>query len=237
MHRIHFVKMSQSLYINAILCAVLLIVSSGERVGQGNTFTSDKDWSYQWYENEPFMLYCNTSELDVSDSDYILWEKPSLEDPAKHLFLQRDHDDDNYKIYPFSGVEGFQLHIKKITAETSGVYVCRVHDKTTGVARGQTILGINIRDKKYEELFDKYRSHFIVAIIATAVFVVPLATMCITYHFRYERTHHMGARYAQNGREMKPYPDGLADTVQAGEKGAYENPDFREDSPDPSTNL
>ena len=234
-------KYSNMLYrtvISAIAVALLVTFSSAKNVGHGKT-DLDEEWSFLCYENEPFMLYCNSSELSVQTTDYIMWEKPSK--VGDTLTFKRNHNDMNYQTNEYFGVEGFQLHIKKVTPETSGVFVCHVHDGGTGISRARAIVGINIRERKYEEMFDKYRWHFIVAVIATAVFVIPLATICIVYQFRYERRMDKKMTYTYNGRghEMKRYPDGLADTVQAPEgKGAYENPEFaREPSLGSSTNL
>lgn len=220
-------KMLYLVEIASVLSALLLTATSGVRIGQGDK-SVDKEWSYIWYENEPFILYCNSSKLAVKDSDYIRWEKPSKDGDT--VILKRDHDDGNYKINQYFGVEGFQLEIKKITSGTKGVYVCRVHDNDTGVSRGHTILGINIREQQYDDLFDKYRHHFVVAVIATAVFLVPFATVCITYHFRYERRHGTREKYSPN--EMTRYPNGLAE-----DKGAYENPTFTQDSANQNTQL
>ena len=219
----------------AIVVAILVTFTSGENVGQGN-LDLDDEWSFLWYEDEPFMLYCNSSTLNVQGSDYIMWEKPS-KDGEDTLRFERNHNDTHYQTNHFAGVDGFQLHIKKVTSETSGVFVCRVHDGTSHVSKGHALVGINIREKKYEELFDKYRRQFIVAIIATAVFVVPLATICIVYQFRYERRMGLDKKTSfSNGREYEMKADGLAYTVQAPEdNGAYENPQFTRDAS--STNF
>ena len=220
--------------ISAIVVAILVTFTSGENVGQGK-LNLDDEWSYLWYEDEPFILYCNSSELNVQGGDYIMWEKPSKEGDT--LKFERDHNDTSYQTNSFSGVDGFQLHIKKVTSVTSGVFLCHVHDGMTGISRGNGVVGINIRERKYEEMFDKYRGHFIVAIIATGVFVVPLATICIVYQFRYERRLGMDKKTSyNNGRGYEMKPDGLAYAVQAPEgKGAYENPQFTRDGS--STNL
>lgn len=220
--------MSQAAIFSAILATILLTFSSGERIGYGNT-DLDKEWSYIWYENEPFNLYCNSSALNVQSPDYIRWEKPS-KDGGK-LTFEKKHNDDNYAIQEYFGVEGFQLRVKKVTAETSGVFVCRVHNYTTGSARADSIVGINIRERRYDDMFDKYRSHFIVAVIATAVFLVPLATICFVYHYRYERRSGQNMSYPVTGRDhaAKTYPDGLADG-----EGGYENPDFKQEDINPT---
>lgn len=220
---------------SAISVAILMSFTYGENVGQGK-LNLDDEWSYLWYEDEPFMLYCNSSTLNVHGGDYIKWEKPSKEG-GNTLKFDRNHNDTSYQTNNFAGVDGFQLHIKKVTSETSGVFVCHVHDGNTHISRGHAIVGINIRERKYEELFDKYRGHFIVAIVATVVFVVPLATICIVYQFRYERRMGIDKKSVHtNGRDYEMKPDGLAYSVQAPEgKGAYENPHFTRDGS--STNL
>ena len=222
------------------MSAMLLAVCMGERVGYGDT--NDDEWSYLWYPDEPFQLYCNSSKLSVRNTEYIVWQTPG------EKILQPDHDDNLFKTNEYFGVPGYELHIKKLTSETSGVYICRVHENGTNVLRTQTILGINIRDHKYDELFDKYRHHVIVAVIATVVFVVPFATVCIVFQFRY-RTPEQRARaqekkhrsYAYNGhqQEMQKYrPDGLAEVQSVEGKGAYENPEFVvSEMPDMNTQM
>ena len=216
--------MSLVIYIGAMLLALGL----AERVGRSNT--NDDEWSYLWYPDEPFLLYCNSSTLNVTDTEYIKWMTPGKK------ILDSGFNDTQYATVEWYGVPGYELRIKKITAETSGVYTCRVHDSSTNVLRAHTIFGINIREHKYDDMFDKYRHHLIVAVVATVVFLVPFLTVCIVYNYRYttpedraRRQEKKSRSYEYNGHqhEMQKYPpDGLAEVRSQDEKGAYENPEF-----------
>lgn len=189
---------------------------------------SDKDdWAYQWYTGEPFRFQCQTSGLNFTGNNYVVWDTPTRK------MLPTGHDDEHYKLYTADGIRDVELLIKNVQAEYHGVYTCHMYSDTAK-AVGKVIYAINVHDVKHHDMIDKYRHNIIVAVIATAVFICPFATVCMVWQFRYEerdRRKHKGS----NGKpyvvdhELKAGPpaDGIAESVMSPEgKGAYENLDM-----------
>ncbi|XP_045203698.1 uncharacterized protein LOC123556787 [Mercenaria mercenaria] len=189
--------------------------------------SNTEDWAYQWYSDESFRFQCYISGLNVSQTDYVTWQTPDQKT------LPKSHNDTVYGLISKDNVADFELLIKKINPNVHGVYICKVHDDQ-GVVRGHTIYGLNIHEAKYHEILDKYKRQINVAIIATAVFLVPVITICLVWHFQYV-TPEMEAKRRQR-KTGKPYSVSndmqmatngqLADSMASPEwKGAYENPE------------
>jgi hypothetical protein len=151
----------------------------------------------------------------------VVWDTPT------EMSLPTGTDDDNYKVETVDGIADVELLVKKIREENHGVYTCRVYEKKTRDMTAKVVYGLNIHSKKYRDMTDKYRSNIIVAFVATAVFIVPVATILLLWNFRYEArmetSGKRGGMYVQNGKKELP-TDSIAATVMSPEgKGAYEN--------------
>lgn len=206
-----------------MLVAALFGLARAE-VGFSDMNADVYDWGYDWYRGESFSFYCNNSAMAVTTDHYVTWMTPSSK------ILRLDHDDEDFKVDTYAGISGFQLTLKNVQPQLHGVYVCQVYDGISRVKQGQIIFGMNVHTEKYRDLTEKYRSNIIVAFIATAVFVVPFATVCFVYHFQYRTqeekdnlqkkrlTHKQFGR--SEGAEFDVYK------VKPSDDGAYENPDF-----------
>jgi len=185
----------------------------------GRSSNVEEDWAYQWFLDEAFLLTCNSSKLNVQSGEYITWMTP------QKTYITVGQNDSIYELRNGSGVMGLELLIKQVNLDVGGVYTCYVHNDT--MRRAKRILGINVHEAKYRKMFEKYRSNFIVAVIATAVFVVPLATSCFVYQFQYsdpetkarKARRRAGHQYTANGGDMpmKSHEPGT---------GGQENPGF-----------
>ncbi|XP_069130528.1 uncharacterized protein [Argopecten irradians] len=185
----------------------------------------DVDWSEFVSMDAEVTLHCNNSVTMIQQGEIGRWTVPSQE------VLMDQHNDSNFKVQSMYGIEGYSLLVKKVTAATQGAYVCIIYNG--GESRDQVLRLINYNGPKYESLSEKYETHAIIAVIATAVFIGLLAMFCLTYRFRYRTPEekmfaHNFRDQANNGKSRT-----IADTVSAPEgKSAYDNP-----VPGYSTNL
>lgn len=182
------------------------------------------DWAYQWYEDEEFSFKYVPSNSTQDVELYVVWESPNHGNLTTATVKA---DDPLFEVKDTYNVVNGELRFKKITSGVHGVYICWVtlnNDHSAIVNR--TIFGLNIREKRYRSMSDKYSSNIIVAVVATAVFIVPLITICVTYRFSYENRKGIKPKrkYMQNG---DGYDMTVANTVAASEKGAYENPEVQ----------
>lgn len=209
------------------LCVVSMATAAMEGVSNGD------DWAYQWYTGEPFRFKCQTSGLNITADNYVVWDTPTRKT------LPINHDQTDYQLSTVDGVRDVELLVKNVRSEFHGVYTCHVYADNTAKNVGKVIYGLNIHDVKYHDMIDKYRHNIVVAVIATVVFIVPFATICLVKQFQYEertkRKHGTtnGKPYMVEHELKQPYYDGVAENVKSTEgEGAYENPD-----PDLSTQL
>ncbi|XP_060579436.1 uncharacterized protein LOC132736343 [Ruditapes philippinarum] len=202
-----------------VLVALVASVISEEGV------SNNDDWAYQWYSGESFRFRCHISGLNVTEPGYVTWET------ADHKVLSKHHNDTEYELFKYNMVDGFELLIKNVNPNVHGVYICKVFT-SGGEIRGHTIYGLNIHEVKYHVMMDKYKSQINVALIATAVFLVPILTTCLVWHFQYvtpemearARRRKMGQKPYSISNEMQTTNGHLADTVASPEwNGAYEN--------------
>jgi hypothetical protein len=192
--------------------------------GDMDGYADNSDWAFQWYTGERFHFICNTSGSYNSS-----WDTPL----NKNLFS--GYEDEEFKVNGIGGVHGDELVVKNVQTHVHGVYTCKMYNRT-GARIGHTIYGLNIHDVKYYELFDKYRSNLIVAVVSTAVYIGLLGTVCLVWRFRYQTEEDKQRRYEKkrayiymtNGREhemKQQIPDDLTEPVKSPVgKGAYENP-------------
>jgi hypothetical protein len=148
------------------------------------------------------------------------WDTPTK------MSLPTEYSDEDYKVETVDNIENVELLVKKIREENHGVYTCKVYDKNRDLT-AKVVYGLNIHSKKYRDMTDKYRSNIIVAFVATAVFIVPVATILLLWNFRYEaRMETSGKRgrmYVENGKKEPPTYT-IAATVMSPEgEGAYDN--------------
>lgn len=207
------------------VCLVSMVSSVLEGVSD-----NEDGWAYQWYTGEPFRIQCHASGLNVNDTYYAIWDTPTRK------ALPRYYTDDEYQVNAFNSIDDAELVVKDIQSAVHGVYTCKVYDYASMTMQFRAIYGLNIREAKYHNLIDKYTHNITVALIATAVFIVPLATVCLVWRFRYETEADRASRKSR--RSGKPYhaaheikhtafDEGLTDSVVSPEgKGAYENPNL-----------
>ncbi|XP_045203699.1 uncharacterized protein LOC123556788 [Mercenaria mercenaria] len=189
--------------------------------------SNTEDWAYQWYSDESFRFQCHISGLNVSQTDYVTWQTPD------QRILPNLYNDTEYEVISKDNVNGFELLIKKIHPNVHGVYFCKVYDNQ-GLARGQTIYGLNIHEAKYHNMLDKYKSQINVAIIASMAFFVKILTICLVCHYQYvtpemeakRRQRKTGEPYSVSNDVQMATNGQLADSMASPEwKGAYENPE------------
>ncbi|XP_033743165.1 uncharacterized protein LOC117329352 [Pecten maximus] len=185
----------------------------------------DTDWSTFVDINAEVTLHCNNSVTMIQQGEIGRWTVPSEE------ILTDNHNDSNFQVHSMYGIEGYALLVKKVTTETQGVYVCIIYN---GVhAREQVLRLVNYNGPQYENLSEKYETHIIIAVVATATFIGLLLIVCLTYRFRYRSAEEKV--FAHNFQEQADVRKSrtIADTVSAPEgKSAYDNP-----TPSYSTNM
>ncbi|OWF46270.1 uncharacterized protein LOC110455974 [Mizuhopecten yessoensis] len=177
----------------------------------------DMDWSAFVSMDAEVTLNCNNSASMIQQGEIGRWTVPSEE------ILTDNHNDSNFKVQAMYGIEGYVLIVKKVTAETQGVYVCIIYNG--GEPRDQVVRLINFNGPKYENMNERYETHIIIAVIATATFIGLLLIVCLTYRFRYRSTEEK--MFAHNFREVSNGGRSrtIADTVSAPDsKSAYDNP-------------
>lgn len=208
---------------SALLSVCLVSMVSSVLEGVSN----DEDWwAYQWYTGEPFRIQCRTSGLNENKTYLAIWDTPTIK------ALPRSTDNDVFQVKAFDDIEDAELVVKNIQSAVHGVYVCKVYDvdSSVRVIQFRAIYGLNIREAKYHNMIDKYIHNISLALIVTAAFVVPLATICLVWRFRYQTDADKASRKAR--RSGKPYQvdremKSTADSVVSPEgKGAYENPNL-----------
>lgn len=214
-----------------ILC---LVATASAELG----VSGEHGWAYQWYEGEEFSFRYIHPGRNASDPDLIvIWETPG---GSNLTSTSLGADDPNFAVRDIEGIKDGELNFKRISEDLHGVYICHVYEYDSRVLVNRTIFGLNIREPRYRDMIDKYRRNIIVAFVSTAVFLVPLLAIILTYQFSYERVHgdkskNGGTRaylYGANDFQMsKTEPRDFTEPVKSPEgKGAYENVDL-------STNL
>lgn len=192
--------------------------------------SNSEEWAYQWYTDESFRFVCHIANVNISQTDHVIWETPDKRT------LQSPHNDTDYQLLTSSntGVNGLELVVKNVHQSVHGVYICTVKNQKDAVV-GRTIYGLNIHEPKYHDMMDKYRHQIYVALVATAVFIVPLFTTCFVWHFQYV-TPEMEARrlrrargdpyHANNEMQQVATNGKLAQSVMSSEGNwVYENPE------------
>ena len=187
--------------------------------------SNDHDWAYQWYSGESFRIRCHISGLNASATDYVTWETPA------HKDLSTNYNGTDYELFNYNNVEDLEILIKNINSNVHGVYICKLYNSGE-VLRGHTIYGLNIHEEKYHDMMDKYKKQINVALIATAVFIVPVITCCLVWQFQYvtpememrARRRKLGQKPYSVSSEMQTTNGTFTDAVAAPEwKGAYDN--------------
>ena len=194
------------------------------------------EWAILMMESETAMLNCEDGfpehELNSSLANtYVLsWKLPNGN------MLSGNHNDAMFELKSGqNGIAGYVLEIKKFKYEYSGAYICMVED--TMYNQSMYILrGINMHDRKYASLAEKYEHNIIVAVVASVVFLVPFLGACLVYKYRWQSEEDKAARKAKKlgNKEAASYDNGVmkefppnsaAESVKASEGGgAYENP-------------
>lgn len=210
-----------SLQVVLSLCLLCAVTAEMEGYADNNDW-----WAFEWYIGEPFRFKCQTSGLNFTSNSLVVWDTPTKKS------LPTSYDEDDYKVSTVDNVVDVELLVKKIQEENHGVYICRVYTKDTRDMTGKVIYGLNIHGKKYRDMTDKYRRNIVIAFVATAVFVVPVATIFLLWNFRYEvrveKSQGKGRMYVEDGKKEPP-SDSIAATVMSADgKGAYENPEITE---------
>lgn len=159
------------------------------------------DWAYQTVRDGTITLYCNDSSININDDEYGQWTIPSGKELVNHfnnslLTVQMEHQ-----------IEGFSLLIKKVEASLDGVYICKVKSVTTHVIRMTAIRGVNLYQPLAKSASAQYQYHFIVAVVASVVFAVPLLGACAIYKFRYKSQEEKSRKYNVRHRE---YPNNVS---------------------------
>ncbi|WAQ99082.1 hypothetical protein MAR_023455, partial [Mya arenaria] len=150
----------------------------------------------------------------INSNQYVTWGPiPMVE---THMELKNGTVNNYYEVRSKGGVGGAELYVKKVLPEVHGVYVCNVYNEDT-TPYNKTIFALNLRDQRYRVLGDKYKHNVVVAVISTAVFLVPLITLCILHRFRWE---------ARNPEEAVKRKYAYADGTSLEGNGAYMNPAF-----------
>ncbi|XP_060579438.1 uncharacterized protein LOC132736344 [Ruditapes philippinarum] len=205
--------------LRVVLSFCLLSIVTAEMVG----YNDDNEWwAFQWYMGEPFRFKCQLSVLNLTSNNRVVWDTPTK------MSLPTEYSDEDYKVETVDNIANVELLVKKIREENHGVYTCKVYEnKNTRDMTAKVVYGLNIHSKKYRDMTDKYRSNIIVAFVATAVFIVPVATILLLWNFRYEaRMETSGKRgrmYVENGKKEPPTYT-IAATVMSPEgEGAYDN--------------
>ncbi|KAL4229748.1 hypothetical protein ACF0H5_010137 [Mactra antiquata] len=179
-------------------------------------------WAFQWYTGESFRFECNTSKvLNNSVNDLrVFWDTPVGKG------FPNDFTDARFEANDTNGVYNGKLTVKDVQEPVHGVYMCHVYDAGTNDKKGTVVYGLNIHEPKYHTIMDKYRRNITIAFIATAVFLVPVATIFFVWKFQYRS---LEDKDRQTERKMKrKYQGGIASTVASPEgDDAYENPDTR----------
>lgn len=161
-----------------LLCLVPLLSLVAGDVG----YTTEDDWAYQWYENEPFTIRCAAS-MPLFDNLTVAWAAPGEEG-----LLTTTSVSQHYEVRNSGNVSGSEIFVKSVAPAVHGVYVCHVNT-ADGEFYNKSIFLLNYRDVKYHSLGTKYRSNVIVAVISSVVFLVPLFTLCALHEYRWEKRH------------------------------------------------
>ncbi|XP_045203696.2 uncharacterized protein LOC123556786 [Mercenaria mercenaria] len=204
-----------------LLCTMSIATAAMEGVNYREDW-----WAYQWYTGEPFLFKCQNSGLNITANNYVKWDTPTAK------ALSSTYNEADYEVKTTDNIRGVEILVKKVDAEFHGVYTCIVYDNK-GDEDSRVIYGLNIHDVKYRDMMDKYRHSIIVAVVATAVFIVPFATTCFVWHFWYEEVskRKLGksgkTSYVVDSEMKEPPTDGIAATVMSSEgEGAYDNPNL-----------
>jgi len=204
-------------------CAVMFVMVAMVTAELG-TSTHDV-WAYQWYEDESFKFTYVHPESNDTSALYVEWASPN-----HGIITQSASNDALFEVMDSGNIVNGEITIKKVTSEVSGVYVCTVmlyNDRTVTVNR--TIFGLNVHEQRYRSMSTKYNRNIALAFIVTAVFLVPLLTICLTYKFSYENrhpssSHKNGVRsnmYSVDDYQMK---GDVTDAVKSADgNGAYVN--------------
>ncbi|XP_052796599.1 uncharacterized protein LOC128229016 [Mya arenaria] len=208
------------------LTGALFVLGLAAIVSSEGDYKHMEDWAHQWYDNEPYYFRCTEALGNISAHDYdrVSWVTPKgvIESNTSDYYTLRDAD----------GVKSAEIVIHKIEPALHGVYVCKVYN-VSGNLVNKTIFGLNVHEAKPRSYKDKYQRNINVAVISSAVFLVPVLSLCLLHHYSWEKRHpeFMGRKkYAvDDSHEMNRTASkngGLAATVASPEgKGAYENPD------------
>jgi len=212
---------------HALILTLVAIATNAENPGSNN---EQGKWAYQWYLNEPFAFRC-TNVFNITGGHKVVWGPvPTI---GMNDRLDSSVQNEHFQFRTHGGVPDAELFIEKVRPELHGVYQCNVIN-ATGDTVHKTIFALNWQEPLYKNINEKYERNIIVAFVATAVFILPVITLCVLFHFHWEARHpeyEAKRKYAydNNGSEMKQTisDHDVARAVQSSEgKGAYENPDF-----------
>ncbi|XP_060080866.1 uncharacterized protein LOC132560220 [Ylistrum balloti] len=176
----------------------------------------DMNWSTLVVMDAEVTLHCNDSVSMIQQGEIGRWTIPSKE------VLPDSHNDSHFQVQSMYGIEGYALLVKKVKSESQGIYVCIIYNGDE--PRDQVVRLVNYNGPKYENMSEKYETHVIIAVVATATFIGLLLIVCLTYRFRYRTTEEK--MFAHNFRDQPSNGKSrtIADTVSAPEgKSAYDN--------------
>ncbi|KAH3836174.1 hypothetical protein DPMN_109544 [Dreissena polymorpha] len=170
-------------------------------------FTTEDEWAYQWYENEPFTIRCAAS-MPLFDNLTVTWAAPGEEGLLTTASVSQ-----YYEVRSSSNVSGSEIYVKSVTPSVHGIYVCHVHTED-GEFYNKSIFALNYRDVKYHSMGTKYRRNVIVAVISSVVFLVPLFTLCLLHEYSWEKRHpEYKAMSRGKSQEMKLAYEGKHDYI------------------------
>lgn len=166
-----------------LLCFVTMVTAE---VGHSNA----DDWSYRWYEGEPFIFTYQPGDGEIDTSRFVVWETP------KGVILEHNATSGLYLVRDSAGIGNAQLNITEVTPQTRGVYICYVYIGSDKWPVERKLYGINLSGKKYRHGLDQYRKQLIVAAISSTGFLTiamaVVTTHFCSYEFRTEKhAHHL----------------------------------------------
>lgn len=180
-----------------MMLSLILVLTTLTTFSASEEGVSDTDeWAYQWYHDEPFRFRCHIAGLNISHTDHVVWETPDTN------ILNSPYNGTDFQLFTEDNISGLELLVKRVHPSVHGVYICSVKDENEAV-KGRTIYGLNIHDVKYHDMMDKYKHQIYVALVTTAVFLVPLLTTCFVWHFQYVTPEMEDRRQRRKGRQ--PY--------------------------------
>ncbi|KAK3100566.1 hypothetical protein FSP39_021872 [Pinctada imbricata] len=218
----------------------VLLVLFGCGYGQENSF----EWGVLALAGEKTMLTCEDGYSmhmlnDSTPNIYTLsWKVPGGK------ILHHNHDDNMFAVKEGdNGIQGFVLEIKSFDYHYDGAYICMVEDDDRN-ATMSILRGINMYDRKYASMSEKYERNIIIAFVATAVFLFLVLGTGLVYKYRWqseedkaaEKAKRLGmtsprANYYVNDGAEELTTKTAADKVKAvNGEGGYENPNMESSS-------